>query len=142
MEYQPITSSIVSFSKLVDHFKNQAKPDEPSVLGNKGKTRPYGLVLLSPHDTTTSTTTTKGDLPKVTVVDPVESDRQRAISNLTNEVKELKSNIEGVKRVPVKRKREVKKKQNGKTKSKKLSRKKDSKASVRSVIKRVKDIFD
>jgi hypothetical protein len=125
----------------VDHFKKQARPDEPSVLADKGKTRPYGLVLLSPHDTTK--TTTKGDLPKVTVVDPVEADRQRAISNLTNEVDEVKkSNIEGVNRVHVKRKREVKKKQNGKTKSKKLSRKKDGKARVTSVIKRVKDIFD
>jgi hypothetical protein len=138
--YPAFTRGVVNYSKVLDHFKEQASSRGKIKLINaeghgdrKGK-----LVILSMTTACDNPNDKKGDKqdpPPVQVIDPTEADRKRALDKLQKEITQgrtggaNKSKNAGLKR---------KQRGGGHT----TAKKKKSQAVVKTIVKRVKDIFD
>jgi hypothetical protein len=141
--YPAFTRGIVNYSKVLEHFKEQASTrGRIKLINSEGHTGRKGkLVILSmtaPCDNDKKGNTS--DPPPVEVIDPTEADRKRALDKLQKEITKGRSSV--VKSVNKSKNISNKRKGSrggGGQSAKKI---KKSQAATKTIVKRVKDIFD
>jgi hypothetical protein len=146
--YPAFARGVVSYSKVLEHFKEQASNRGKSkVINSEGRSGRKGkLVVLSTTTGPCGSENNKGgnqDPPPVQVIDPTEADRRRALDKIQKEIVRGRSATYSVGNTPQKKAGVKRKRDNsgGGGKKKQKSQQQASKA-VRKVIKRVRDIFD
>jgi hypothetical protein len=152
--YEAHAPGVVDYESVLRHFKDQAcGRGRIRLIKSKDKTesgqRKNGIILLAAN---VDKKDSKTDIPPVTVVDPTEADRKRALGLLesqTNSASEAEKKIQNAKSA-IEASAEVKHKRpttlyTGKRKRKsvvKTGYKKPTQKTVKKSVKRRKDIFD